>query len=215
MLITAYKLMAKTSAKQLKELMELFTTTALEICEGQMFDMMFEQRESVTEAEYMEMIRLKTAVLLGCSLKTGAIVAQAPPADIQSLYNFGLYIGLAFQLQDDMLDVYGDPDVFGKNTGGDILCNKKTFPLIYALTHGDSKQQRELKRWLGMTDFNPEEKINSVLHIYNEVNVRDATQERISLYYRKAKEELSALTLRDERLTVLKNIADNLLQRNR
>ena len=148
MLILAFRYMTACPAEHLKEVMELFSLTMLEICEGQQLDMEFESRGDVTEDEYIEMIRLKTAVLLAGSLKIGAILAGATAEDAENLYKFGMQIGVAFQLQDDLLDVYGDPEVFGKKIGGDILCNKKTYMLIKALDRADAKQSEELNRWL-------------------------------------------------------------------
>lgn len=130
MLILAFRSMTAAPSEHLKEVMELFGLTTLEICEGQQLDMEFESRDNVTEDEYIEMIRLKTAVLLAGSLKIGAILAGATAEDAENLYNFGMQIGVAFQLQDDLLDVYGDPEVFKRKIGGDILCNKKTYMLI-------------------------------------------------------------------------------------
>ena len=141
MLILAFRYIAGCAPEHLKEVVDLFSLTALEICEGQQLDMEFESRSDVAEDEYIEMIRLKTAVLLAASLKIGAILAGASAADAENLYNFGMQIGVAFQLQDDLLDVYGDPEVFGKKIGGDILCNKKTYMLIKALERADGKQQ--------------------------------------------------------------------------
>ena len=132
MLVLAYQFLTRNTPAHLDEILGLFSQTALEICEGQQFDMEFETRENVTADEYIEMIRLKTAVLLAASLKIGAILAGASTADADALYTFGMQIGIAFQLKDDFLDVYGNPELFGKNIGGDILCNKKTFMLIKA-----------------------------------------------------------------------------------
>ena len=140
MLVLAYQFMAQCPPECLKEVMDLFSQTALEICEGQQLDMDFETRKDVTEAEYMEMIRLKTSVLLSCSLKMGALLAGASPEDAGHLYDFGIHLGLAFQLKDDLLDVYGNPEVFGKNIGGDILCNKKTYLLIKAYEQATPSQ---------------------------------------------------------------------------
>ncbi|MDD7606288.1 MAG: polyprenyl synthetase family protein, partial [Prevotellaceae bacterium] len=152
MLVLAYQRMAQCRRDKLADVLQLFTETALEIGEGQQYDMDFEQRNDVSEAEYIEMIRLKTSVLLACALKIGAILADAPAADCDNLYRFGEQIGLAFQLQDDFLDVYGDPKVFGKAIGGDILCNKKTFMLINAYNRANAEQRAELERWLATDD---------------------------------------------------------------
>ena len=153
MLIAAYQLIGKTEPDYLKEVFDLFTETALEICGGQQYDMEFESRMDVTEPEYIEMIRLKTAVLLACSLKIGAITGGASKEDAANLYDFGINIGLAFQLQDDLLDVYGDTATFGKNIGGDITCNKKTFLLIHAFELASPEQKAVLNDWIGKTTF--------------------------------------------------------------
>ena len=153
MLVLAYQRIAQCNPTKLKLVLDLFTETALEIGEGQQYDMDFENRNDVTEDEYIEMIRLKTSVLLACALKTGAILAGAPQKDADTLYKFGEQIGLAFQLQDDFLDVYGDTQVFGKAIGGDIVSNKKTYMLINALNRATEKQRAELEQWLSAPRF--------------------------------------------------------------
>ena len=165
MLIAAYQLIGKTEPDYLKEVFDLFTETALEICGGQQYDMEFESRMDVTEPEYIEMIRLKTAVLLACSLKIGAITGGASKEDAANLYDFGINIGLAFQLQDDLLDVYGDTATFGKNIGGDITCNKKTFLLIHAFELASPEQKAVLNDWIGKTTFVAAEKSEVVTAI--------------------------------------------------
>lgn len=145
-------------------------------------------RTDVTEAEYIEMIRLKTAVLLACALKMGAIMGNAPEADAEALYQFGINIGLAFQLQDDLLDVYGDTATFGKNIGGDILCNKKTFMLINALRLASDTQKAELNNWIGKKTFDPAEKIASVTAIYDQLRLKELSEEKIHAYYKPGNE---------------------------
>lgn len=158
MLVLAYRFMAQCPVDCLKEVMELFSLTALEICEGQQMDMEFELRKDVREEEYLEMIRLKTGVLLAASLKIGALLGGASAEDAGHLYDFGMNLGVAFQLKDDLLDVYGDVAVFGKNIGGDILCNKKTYMLIKAFEHADDIQLQELNAWIDAKSFEPAEK---------------------------------------------------------
>ena len=158
MLILAYRLMAECPEVKLKEVLDIFTRTTMEICEGQQWDMEFETRLDVTVDEYIEMIRLKTSVLLAAALKIGACLAGASKEDADLLYDFGVSMGLAFQLQDDWLDVYGDPKVFGKNIGGDILCNKKTYMLITALAQADEEHKVELQRWLSAEEYEPAKK---------------------------------------------------------
>jgi geranylgeranyl diphosphate synthase type II len=213
MVIASCKIIADSKPEFLKELIDLFTTTALEICGGQQYDMEFESRPDVSEAEYLEMIRLKTAVLLACGLKMGAITGGAPENDAAHLYQYGLNIGLAFQLKDDLLDVYGDAGTFGKNIGGDILCNKKTFLLINALKKASPEQQKELHQWLAKKKFDPAEKIEAFRHIYNESGLKEVTEAKIQDYYKKALTHLSCLTVPEEKLSVLKEVSHILLHR--
>lgn len=213
MLIAAYRLIGETPSEHLKEVLDLFTATALEICGGQQFDMEFESRMDVSEAEYIEMIRLKTAVLLACSLKTGALLGGASPKDADSLYQFGINIGLAFQLQDDLLDVYGDTDTFGKNIGGDILCNKKTFLLINALSKASQAQKETLCSWISKTTFDAAEKIRLFTAIYNDLRLKETTELRIQEYYDKAMLNLAALSVDAVKLVVLKDVCDRLMNR--
>ncbi|MDR1200854.1 MAG: polyprenyl synthetase family protein [Tannerellaceae bacterium] len=213
MVIASYKIIADSKPEFLKELIDLFTTTALEICGGQQYDMEFESRSDVSEVEYIEMIRLKTAVLLACGLKMGAIVGGASKHDAAHLYQYGLNIGLAFQLKDDLLDVYGDPDTFGKNIGGDILCNKKTFLLINALKKASPEQQRELHQWLAKEEFEPTEKIETFKEIYNELGLKEMTESKIQDYYNKALAHFSCLNVPEEKLSVLKEVSNMLLYR--
>ena len=155
MLVLAYQRMQQVPAEKLPAVLNLFTETALEIGEGQEYDMTFETRNDVTENEYIEMIRLKTSVLLACALKTGALLADAPEEDADRLYRVGEQVGLAFQLQDDLLDVYGDPKVFGKAIGGDITSNKKTYMLINAVNRANAEQRSELTKWIEAKNFEP------------------------------------------------------------
>ena len=159
----------------LPQVLQLFTETALEIGEGQQFDMDFESRCDVTEDEYIEMIRLKTSVLLACALKMGALLAGASDKDADLLYQFGEKIGLAFQLQDDLLDVYGDPKVFGKAIGGDITSNKKTYMLINAVNRANDAQRAELLKWIEAKQFDRAEKVAAVTRLYDEIGIRPPT----------------------------------------
>lgn len=213
MLIAAYQLIAATDAPHLKEVLDLFTATALEICGGQQYDMEFEARLDVSEAEYMEMIRLKTAVLLACSLKTGALLGGAPAADADRLYKVGIHIGLAFQLQDDLLDVYGDTATFGKNIGGDILCNKKTFLLVNALRLASDEQRQTLSDWIAKEIFDPQAKIAAFTAIYDALDLKKLTENRMQHHYAEAMNYLNVLSVAPEKLTVLKNVCDRLMYR--
>lgn len=210
MLICAYQLVAKANDKAI---LELFSRTALEICAGQQYDMEFESRSDVTEEEYLEMIRLKTAVLLACALKVGAMIGGASTADADALYDYGIHIGLAFQLQDDLLDVYGDPKTFGKNIGGDILCNKKTFLLINALSVASEEQRQVMEDWMARKTYDAQEKIVAFTNLYNELSIRDLTERRIEDYYRMANEDLARLSIAPETLSVLKGTCDRLMKR--
>ena len=183
MLVLAFQQMAQCRPDKLSKILDLFTRTALEIGEGQQYDMEFESRNDVTEDEYIEMIRLKTSVLLACATKMGAILADAPQEDAENLYRFGEKIGLAFQLQDDYLDVYGDPKVFGKAIGGDIACNKKTYMLINALALADAKQRKVLTDWIDMPAADPQEKIAAVTEIYNEIGINRMAENKIRAFF--------------------------------
>ena len=213
MLILAYRLMAEGLTDQLAEVMHIFTETTMEICEGQQWDMEFESRMDVKVDEYIEMIRLKTSVLLAAALKIGACLAGAPAEEAQKLYDFGVKMGLAFQLQDDWLDVYGDPKVFGKNIGGDILCNKKTYMLITALEQADEDQRKELERWLTATDFISAEKISAVTALYNNIGVGKRCEEMVEVYYSDGLAVLDSIALPEERKQALKDFACSLMNR--
>lgn len=213
MLILAYRLMADAPKDKLAEVLHTFTETTMEICEGQQWDMEFEKRMDVKVEEYIEMIRLKTSVLLAAALKIGACLADAPAEDARKLYDFGVKMGLAFQLQDDWLDVYGDPKVFGKNIGGDILCNKKTYMLITALEQADEDQRKELEHWLTATDYEPAEKIAAVTALYNNIGVGKRCEERIEAYYSEGLAILDSVALPEERKSLLKEFACSWMNR--
>lgn len=215
MLVLAYQRMSQCPQDKLKPVIELFTETALEIGEGQQYDMDFETRNDVTENEYIEMIRLKTSVLLACATKIGAIMAGAPESDQDNLYKFGEQIGLAFQLQDDLLDVYGDPKVFGKAVGGDITCNKKTFMLINAYNRANAEQRAELDKWINAKLFDRNEKIAAVTKIYNEIGIRALCEEKIEYYFNQAKTYLDAVSVTDEKKQELMEYADRLMKRKK
>jgi geranylgeranyl diphosphate synthase type II len=213
MLVLAYQRMAQCDAALLPQVMELFTETALEIGEGQQYDIEFETRNDVTEDEYIEMIRLKTSVLLACALKLGAMLAGAPKTDAEILYDFGEQIGLAFQLQDDYLDVYGDFKTFGKRIGGDILCNKKTYMLINAQLLANDSQRKELEHWLTAKDYDEEEKIKSVTHLYDEIGIPQIARKKIEYYYSLAEQSLAKVNLPEEKKTLLWQYAQQMLNR--
>ena len=215
MLVLAYEHLAKCDTKYLKPALDLFTETALEVSEGQQFDMEFETRNDVAEEEYIEMIRLKTSVLLACALKMGAVVAGASDADANALYAFGEKVGLAFQLQDDLLDVYGDPKVFGKAIGGDITSNKKTFMLINAFNRADAGTRAELERWTTATDFDPAEKIAAVTEIYNRLGIDKLAEQRIKEYFEQSRQHLDELSVSDDRKAVLREYTERMMNRKK
>ena len=215
MLVLAYKLIAACPSTQLKGIIDLFTETALEIDEGQQYDIEFETRQDVTEDEYIEMIRLKTSVLLACALKMGALQAGASEEDCQLLYKFGEAIGLAFQLQDDYLDVYGDPATFGKRIGGDILSDKKTYMLINAFLKADTAQRAELESWIGRADADPEEKIAAVTRLYNEIGIDQLAQEKINHFFEASKTFLDAVSVPEERKQELRAYVARMMKRNK
>lgn len=213
MLVLAYQRMAQCSADKVQEVLNLFTETALEIGEGQQYDMDFEHRNDVREEEYIEMIRLKTSVLLACATKIGAILADASAQDADNIYRFGEQMGLAFQLQDDFLDVYGDTKVFGKAIGGDIVSNKKTYMLINAFNRADAAQRAELERWIEATDFDAKEKIAAVTRIYNEIGIDRLAMEKIKFYFNESKKYLDAVSVAPERKAELAKYTAEMMKR--
>ena len=213
MLVLAYQRMAQCSADKLPAVLDLFTETALEIGEGQQYDMEFETRNDVAEDEYIEMIRLKTSVLLACALKMGALLADASKEDADNLYKFGEQIGLAFQLQDDYLDVYGDTKVFGKAIGGDIVSNKKTYMLINAFNLANDKQRKQLARWTTTVDFDTAEKIAAVTALYDEIGVGKLAQKKIEYYFAESRKYLDAVNAPTERKAELLAYAEKMMHR--
>lgn len=215
MLVLAYQRMQQVPADKLPAVLDLFTETALEIGEGQEYDMAFESRSDVTEDEYIEMIRLKTSVLLACALKIGAVLADAPQADADRLYRLGEQVGLAFQLQDDLLDVYGDPAVFGKAIGGDITSNKKTYMLINAVNRANAEQRSELMTWIEATNFDRQEKVAAVTRLYDEIGIRQLCEQKINYYFDLASKTLDEVDVADERKQYLRSYMLELLHRNK
>lgn len=214
MLIMAFQHILHTDCHRLPEVLNLAARTMQEICEGQQYDMNFESRSDVREEEYIEMIRLKTSVLLACALKAGALIADAPEEDCEQLYQFGEKIGLAFQLQDDYLDCYGDPAVFGKQIGGDICCAKKTFMLINAFNRANDAQKAELNRLLNDVDER-EEKVAGVLALYDELEIPALCRERMETLYAEARRIFDSLSIDAERKQPLWNYAEKLLNRKK
>jgi geranylgeranyl diphosphate synthase type II len=215
MLLMAFKLIMQCPQEYLHAVLDVFTETTLEIDEGQQYDMTFETRDDVREEEYIEMIRLKTSVLLACALKIGAILGGASASDAENLYKFGEQIGLAFQLQDDFLDVYGDPKVFGKAIGGDILCNKKTFMLINAFNKADEAQRKELEKWVNAVNPDPQQKIAAVTTLYNNIGVNRLAEERIRYYFDESRKYFAAVQVPEESKQELKAYTDKMMKRNK
>ncbi|MFB6317378.1 polyprenyl synthetase family protein [Saccharicrinis sp. FJH54] len=215
MLIMAYQFVAGCEPRYLQDVQNEFSKVALEICEGQQYDMDFENREDVTIDEYLNMIRLKTAVLLGSSLKIGAITGNASAENSNHLYNFGINIGLAFQLMDDILDVYADKDNFGKEPGGDIVSNKKTFLLLSALNEAKGQERSELDKWLGADEFDRNEKIKAVREIYDNTGVKVLATKKMESFYNTAITELEKVSGNKDVAVELKNLADSLMKRTK
>lgn len=215
MLVLAYKFLINCSQKHLSKCLNLFTDTALEIGEGQQYDMEFENRTDVTVDEYINMIRLKTSVLLACAMKIGAILANATDEDAENLYKFGEQIGIAFQLQDDYLDVYGDPKVFGKKIGGDIISNKKTYMLITAFEKANSNQLAELNKWINKKKFNHAEKIAVIRSIYDEIGVNEFAKYMIDYYYKEGQKYLAKVNVPINRKLPLETYIEEMMKRQK
>ena len=213
MLLQAFERVEDCDPAKLPAVFKVFIQTTLEIGEGQQLDVEFEKRNDVTEDEYIEMIRLKTSVLLACACKVGAIMADAPAGDIENMYKFGEKLGLAFQLQDDLLDVYGDPVVFGKNIGGDITSNKKTYMLINAVNRATPQQRNELTKWIEAEEFDRNEKVKAVTELYNEIGIRKLCEQKIEQYYQESLVYLGKINLPEERKAELKAYAAEMMKR--
>ena len=213
MLLQAFGRIGACEADKMKDVFNTFLTTTYEIDEGQQLDVEFETRNDVKEEEDIEMIRLKTSVLLACAVKIGAILAGASKADQENLYKFGEQVGLAFQLQDDLLDVYGDPKVFGKNIGGDITSNKKTYMLINALNRANEAQRKELTGWIEAKTFDRAEKVKAVTRLYDEIGIRQLCEEKMEACYANAKDYLSKVSVSEERKAELKAYAAAMMKR--
>lgn len=214
MSIQSFEYIKQASASSFKEVFALFTTTALQICEGQQFDMDFENRSDVTVEEYLKMIGLKTAVLLAASLKLGAIIANAPSIEAELLYNFGYNLGMAFQLQDDLLDTFGDTASFGKNIGGDIVANKKTFLLLKALEMAKGDTLKELQNLINAKGINREEKIKRVKNIYSSLGVLELSQNKMEDYYQQALACINEIRVEEFKKAELVSLANQLMKRN-
>ena len=213
--ITAYKYIENCEDKYLRQVIDGFNQVAMDVCKGQQYDMEFESRNDVTEEEYIHMIYLKTSVLIAGSLRHGALIAGAPAHEYNALYDFGGYLGLVFQLQDDFLDVYGDVAEFGKKIGGDILENKKTYLLIKALEQAGEEEKARLWEWLNNKNADPGEKIKAVTEIYNRLQVPELTRCTIDLYLEKSREALRKVEVPEERKAGFYEMIDYICERKK
>lgn len=215
MSMLASRLINESPGAVLRNVNDVYTKTAIEVCEGQQFDMNYESEMQVSEEEYLHMIKLKTAVLVAASLKIGAMLGGAAEKDAEDLYQYGRNLGIAFQLQDDLLDTYGNQEEMGKKTGMDIIDNKKTILMITALKDADKSQKEQLMHWLNVIEFNAEEKVSSVVGIYDKLDIRAKIEEKIQLYFNNAIEDLKRLNRPEEEKTELYNFADFLMKRKK
>ena len=216
MLVNAYQYLNQCQHLSLAEYQHLllrFNRTAAEVCEGQQMDMNFETRDQVSVEEYIEMIRLKTSVLIGLSMEMGGILAGVDADKARILYEIGECIGLGFQLKDDLLDVYGDPEKFGKQVGGDILANKKTFLLIRALETAQGESAKTLQHWLTVVNPNPEEKVKAVTALYTDLGIRTETEQKINQYFNQAFQSIDRLNLNANQKTALGKFLSGLVDR--
>ena len=213
MLVRAYDLLLEIESTHIKRVLRRFNDTAAAVCEGQQLDMNFETRWDVTEAEYLNMIRLKTSVLLGFALEMGGIIAGADATATALLYEAGVSMGIGFQLKDDLLDVYGDPAKFGKQVGGDIIANKKTFLLIEALERAKGSTKKQLDDWLAKEDFDKEEKVKAVTEIYDSLKIRTFAEQKITEYFDQGFDCLEKLKADPTRKAPLLNFVHQLVER--
>lgn len=213
MFVQSCQLIAQTETQYLSQVLAVFFKTAIEVCEGQQLDMNFESLSDVTHDEYIEMIALKTAVLIGCSLSIGAITAGAIQQDIDHLYNFGKKLGIAFQLHDDILDVYGDAEKFGKQVGGDIIANKKTFLLISAKEQAQGKKAEELHSLITAKTFDAQEKVKSVMAIFDSLSIRQQAEKKMEFFFSQAMDHLDQLSVSPESKKPLIDFAEKLMKR--
>jgi geranylgeranyl diphosphate synthase type II len=213
MMVEANKNLAKLNPIYLKDALDTFNATAQGVCEGQQLDMEFENRDDVSIDEYINMIRLKTAVLLGGALKLGAIVAGAPKEDAELLYQFGENIGIAFQLQDDILDVYADPEKFGKQVGGDIISNKKTFLLLKTLELADTENKALVDHWIQQDKFDVADKVKSIRSIYDGLEIKEIASESMNTYRNKALAVFDKIKVSKEAKSTLLELTEQLMAR--
>jgi len=214
MLILAYQYFEEYEPEIFRSLAKLFSKTALEVCEGQQWDVDFEQRNDVTEPEYLKMIEYKTAVLVAAAMKMGAIVAKTSEENCDLIYNFGLNLGIAFQLQDDYLDAFGDPATFGKQIGGDIIENKKTYLYLKALAQANEFEKENLLQWFSVQPEDHDDKVVAVKNIFRHTGADATIKQSIKEYTYKAFTTLEKLDISDDKKALLKNFGESLMQRN-
>jgi geranylgeranyl diphosphate synthase type II len=215
MMILSYDFLSKYEPKLFAELFSIFNKTALEVCEGQQFDMNFESSLNVSINDYIKMIELKTSVLVAASFQIGAIIGGADDENKKNIYEYGKNLGIAFQLQDDLLDAFGETKKVGKINGGDIIANKKTFLLIHALENATGETKKELLEWLNKTEFDSKEKVESVKRIYNQLNIQEITQAKIDEYFNLSNHSLEKISVNDEKKSELKSFAEYLMNRDK
>ena len=213
--IMTYQLLAKTDKEYLSQVLNVFNTVALGVCDGQQMDMDFESAQYVTQDEYLTMIELKTSVLLMGAMQIGAIIGGASHSDIISIGEFGKNLGIAFQLQDDLLDVYGDATSFGKKIGGDIVANKKTFLTIKAFSLAKGNTLEMLSGYFKAENVDPVKKVQGVINIYNELGVREITLEKINSYYQSSLIALEKIKANADKKCVLRGLADSIMNREK
>ncbi|PJC62736.1 MAG: isoprenyl synthetase [Flavobacteriales bacterium CG_4_9_14_0_2_um_filter_32_27] len=213
MLVESYKLISTCESVVLPEVLKTFNKMAAEVCEGQQYDMNFETQQNITIDDYLKMIELKTAVLLGASLRIGALIAKASVTDVNHIYAFGQNIGIAFQLMDDLLDVYGNPEKFGKQVGGDIISNKKTYLLLKAKELAKNELKKELEFCLSSKTLSPENKVNRVKAIYSQLKIKELTMNEMNHFYNTAIAHLDSIEVPNEKKLVFEQFAKGLMQR--
>ncbi|MGA9325103.1 MAG: polyprenyl synthetase family protein [Salegentibacter sp.] len=213
MLIMAYQLFEKYEGETFRELAKLFSKTAMQVCEGQQYDMDFETREDVTIEDYLKMIEYKTAVLVGASLKMGAIVAGAEKSNRDAIYEFGRLLGIAFQLQDDYLDAFGNPETFGKQSGGDIIENKKTFLYLKSLETSDRSEAQQLEHLYSINPAENSEKIEAVKSLFVSSGAAELTRGEIEKFTRQAFQVLEDIGISEEKKQLLRNFGESLMER--
>ncbi len=215
MLVKSYEYISKCQENLINQALKIFNEAAIKVCEGQQYDMDFENRTDVSINEYLEMIELKTASLIAGSLSMGALAGKSISQDAELMHEFGKNIGIAFQLQDDLLDVYADPDIFGKSSGGDIVANKKTYLLISALNSKDQELKSVLRKWIEKEEFDRDKKIKEITEIYNKLKLKELTTARIDSFFKLGLKSLDKVSISDNRKIILRNLIKRLIGREK